>query len=163
ILSIRVISRLRAAFGVAVSPRAVFSTPTVAGLAEVITTDSRPDDGIPATQDAGPLPLSLAQQRLWFLHEFEPDSTEYLSPVGRRRSRAAPDDAPHHHRRLVVRGAHRRAERALPWRHAAAAPDSVRRLRGVATKLPHRCGGRGAVGLLAPAAERRPGRGAADR
>src|SRR5256886_2016206 len=30
------------------------------------------------------LPLSLAQQRLWFLDEFEPDSTEYHSPCGLR-------------------------------------------------------------------------------
>jgi FkbH-like protein len=32
---------------------------------------------IPARTDAGPAPLSFAQQRLWFLHELEPESAAY--------------------------------------------------------------------------------------
>src|SRR5207253_11399471 len=43
ILSIRVISRLRAAFGVEVSPRALFTTPTVAGLAAALPADAVTD------------------------------------------------------------------------------------------------------------------------
>ncbi|PSL53321.1 non-ribosomal peptide synthase protein (TIGR01720 family)/amino acid adenylation domain-containing protein [Saccharothrix carnea] len=81
ILSIRVVSRLRAEFGVAVSPRAVFSSPTVEGLARVVSSRTGEEDpGIPVAPRTGALPLSFAQQRLWFLDEFEPDSTDYLSP-----------------------------------------------------------------------------------
>ncbi|HKN98357.1 MAG TPA: amino acid adenylation domain-containing protein [Pseudonocardiaceae bacterium] len=80
ILSMRVTSRVRAEFGVDVSPRAVFTTPTLArfaaGLAE--HTAERP---IARVRRDGPLPLSFAQRRLWFLDEFEPGTTEYLSPA----------------------------------------------------------------------------------
>jgi amino acid adenylation domain-containing protein/non-ribosomal peptide synthase protein (TIGR01720 family) len=82
ILSIRVISRIRAAFGADISTRAVFDTPTVAGLAAAISVQSgaiiptRPRDGV--------LPLSFAQQRLWFLNEFDPSSTEYVTPLAVR-------------------------------------------------------------------------------
>src|SRR5947208_16212357 len=41
ILSIRVISRLRAAFRVELSPRTLFTTPTVAGLATALAADAR--------------------------------------------------------------------------------------------------------------------------
>src|SRR5918998_909207 len=37
-------------------------------------------DTIPLVERTGPLPLSFAQQRLWFLNEFQPDSSEYISP-----------------------------------------------------------------------------------
>ncbi|HEU0088064.1 MAG TPA: amino acid adenylation domain-containing protein [Pseudonocardiaceae bacterium] len=88
ILSIRVISRVRAALGVEVSPRALFTHPTVAGLATAITSDAGSDAGtlssIPVVPRDGALPLSFAQQRLWFLDQFEPDSTEYLTPMAVR-------------------------------------------------------------------------------
>jgi amino acid adenylation domain-containing protein len=88
IVSIRVISRLRAAFGVDLSPRALFTHPTVGGLAEVIAPHAdKADSGtaIPVVPREGvPLPLSFAQQRLWFLDEFEPGSTEYVIPLAVR-------------------------------------------------------------------------------
>ncbi|MCP2256430.1 non-ribosomal peptide synthase domain TIGR01720/amino acid adenylation domain-containing protein [Streptoalloteichus tenebrarius] len=80
ILSIRVISRMRGRLGVAVSPRQLFDTPTVAALAEVIgraRRDAAEAQPIPPADRDQPLPLSFSQQRLWFLHEFEPDSAEY--------------------------------------------------------------------------------------
>ncbi|MBP2319885.1 amino acid adenylation domain-containing protein/non-ribosomal peptide synthase protein (TIGR01720 family) [Kibdelosporangium banguiense] len=85
ILSIRVISRVRVVFGITLSPRAVFSAPTVAGLAKAVSVNAEPDQSvIPAVPRTGvspvSFPLSFAQQRLWFLNEFEPDSTEYVSP-----------------------------------------------------------------------------------
>ncbi len=82
ILSIQVISRLRTAFAVDLSPRAVFSNPTVAGLADLIPADAG-GGGLPAIQAVSrdqSLPLSFAQQRLWFLNEFDPESAEYVSP-----------------------------------------------------------------------------------
>ncbi|MGW0518409.1 non-ribosomal peptide synthase/polyketide synthase [Crossiella sp. NPDC003009] len=82
ILSIRVISRLRALFGPEVAPRAVFTSPTVADLVRVLPTDgSTVDSGIPVQPRDGALPLSFAQQRLWFLDQFEPGGLEYLSPI----------------------------------------------------------------------------------
>src|SRR2546427_12437212 len=44
ILSIQVVSRARAAFGVDISPRALFTTPTVAGLAAALPADARAGD-----------------------------------------------------------------------------------------------------------------------
>nr|QEO73592.1 condensation domain-containing protein [uncultured bacterium] len=79
ILSIRAISRAREVLGVELSPRQLFDTPTVAALAGMIADavpDSQPDGVTPADR-SGPLPLSFAQQRLWFLNEFDPGSIEY--------------------------------------------------------------------------------------
>ncbi|WP_182880432.1 non-ribosomal peptide synthase/polyketide synthase [Microbispora sp. H10949] len=87
ILSIQVVSRVRAALGVQLSPRVLFTTPTVAGLAREIGGEVRlstAGEAIPAVPRGRPLPLSFAQQRLWFLHEFEPDSTEYVTPTALR-------------------------------------------------------------------------------
>ncbi|MFF4989279.1 amino acid adenylation domain-containing protein [Streptosporangium saharense] len=78
ILSIRVISRIRTHFGLAPSPRQLFDTPTVEGLAAVLAEGTAADDApLLPTAEYGPAPLSYAQQRLWFLHDFDPDSTEY--------------------------------------------------------------------------------------
>ncbi|SDO60984.1 non-ribosomal peptide synthetase [Lentzea jiangxiensis] len=81
ILSIRVISRLRAAFDVEMSPRALFSHPTVAGIAALVAESAQAGLAeIPVVPRDGGLPLSFAQQRLWFLDEFEPGGVEYLTP-----------------------------------------------------------------------------------
>ncbi|MCA1681978.1 MAG: amino acid adenylation domain-containing protein [Actinobacteria bacterium] len=89
ILSIQVISRVRVDCGVEVSLRSLFTHPTVAGLAGVIAADtgagvSGPVAAIPVASREGALPLSFAQQRLWFLNEFEPESSEYISPAALR-------------------------------------------------------------------------------
>ncbi|MFH8381043.1 amino acid adenylation domain-containing protein [Kitasatospora sp. NPDC018058] len=85
ILSIRVISRIRAALGLAVSPRQLFDTPTVAGLAAWLDGQGVAETAGPVPVDrSGPLPLSSAQQRLWFLHDFAPEGTEYNTVLGLR-------------------------------------------------------------------------------
>ncbi|MGH8963715.1 MAG: condensation domain-containing protein, partial [Actinomycetes bacterium] len=85
ILSMQVMSRVRVVFGVEVSLRSLFINPTVAGLAGVLPVDAVADYSgavsvIPVVSREGGLPLSFAQQRLWFLNEFQPGSSEYVSP-----------------------------------------------------------------------------------
>ncbi|MEU5837256.1 amino acid adenylation domain-containing protein [Streptomyces diacarni] len=87
ILSIRVISRIRAALGLAPSPRQLFDTPTVAALAAVLAegaASSVADPPLEPADRAEPLPLSAAQLRQWFLHDFDPDSSEYHIVTGLR-------------------------------------------------------------------------------
>jgi amino acid adenylation domain-containing protein/non-ribosomal peptide synthase protein (TIGR01720 family) len=81
ILSIRVASRLRAAFGAEVSPRALFTSPTPAALAAGLPASpgAHVAPVIPAVDRDRHLPLSFAQQRLWFLNEFDPDSAQYIT------------------------------------------------------------------------------------
>nr|WP_253835268.1 non-ribosomal peptide synthase/polyketide synthase [Actinokineospora globicatena] len=82
ILSIQVVSRLRTAFGTQISPRAVFDHPTVAALARAVPVERT--DAIPVVDHSGPVPQSFAQRRLWFLDQFEPGDTEYVSPTALR-------------------------------------------------------------------------------
>ncbi|GAA4033864.1 non-ribosomal peptide synthetase [Allokutzneria multivorans] len=83
ILSIRVAARVRAAFGMEISPRELFTAPTVAELTAAITGQSAAE-AIPVVPRDGDLALSFAQQRLWFLNDFDPDNTEYLTPLAVR-------------------------------------------------------------------------------
>ncbi|MFD5186418.1 amino acid adenylation domain-containing protein, partial [Streptomyces sp. NPDC058372] len=80
ITSLQVVSRIRAACEVELSPRALFEHPTVAGLAATVESAAAPEaDGAaiaPAPRD-GDLPLSFAQERLWFLEEFAGSTVEY--------------------------------------------------------------------------------------
>jgi amino acid adenylation domain-containing protein len=82
LLVIQVISRVREAFHVDLPVRRVFETATIAELAEVIESEMKTGLGrpilplLPSNRDSD-LPLSFAQQRLWFLHQLEPDSHAY--------------------------------------------------------------------------------------
>jgi amino acid adenylation domain-containing protein/non-ribosomal peptide synthase protein (TIGR01720 family) len=94
IQSIRVTSRLRAAFDVELSPRTIFTHSTVRALAAAIPAGSTDElSVIPVVPRDGELPLSFAQQRLWFLDQFEPDSTAYLIPLAVRLRGALDVDA----------------------------------------------------------------------
>jgi amino acid adenylation domain-containing protein/non-ribosomal peptide synthase protein (TIGR01720 family) len=86
LLGVRVLSRIRARLGVELPARALFSMPTVAALAAEIDAWNWVDDGdrIEPVPRSGELPLSFAQQRFWFSHEFAPDAVEYNICVGVR-------------------------------------------------------------------------------
>ncbi|MDP9120334.1 MAG: amino acid adenylation domain-containing protein, partial [Acidobacteriota bacterium] len=80
LLATQLISRVRAAFRVELPLRAVFEQPTVAGLAHEIEKASSPGVTAPPLErvDRGAeLPLSFAQQRLWFLSQLDPESSAY--------------------------------------------------------------------------------------
>ena len=78
LVAARVVARLRDRFGREVALRDVFEFPTVAGLAgrlgEIV---GGIDDGVVAVGRDGVLPLSFAQQRLWFLDQLAPESAAY--------------------------------------------------------------------------------------
>ena len=85
LLAIRVLSRLRDAFGVELEVRQLFENPTVAGLAAVLAsariTESEPITPVPR---GGALPTSFAQERLWFLEEMQPGDFTYNIPLAMR-------------------------------------------------------------------------------
>ncbi len=79
LLATQVVSRVRNSLGVEVPLRTVFANPTVAGMCEEI----RQQQGTtvkPAVQPRAAgieIPLSLAQQRLWFIDQLEPGTGTY--------------------------------------------------------------------------------------
>ncbi|MFJ2746357.1 amino acid adenylation domain-containing protein, partial [Streptomyces sp. NPDC087440] len=81
----RVISRIRAVFGMEVPPRAMFEAPTVAQLVgRMADAQGARTAPVPADRPAE-IPLSFAQRRLWFLNRFEgPESITYNMPIALR-------------------------------------------------------------------------------
>src|SRR5205085_6130789 len=76
LLATRVTSRLRETFKVELSLRKMFEKPTIAELAKEITAaisvgEALGDRAIKPVSRAGELPLSYAQQRLWFIDQLE--------------------------------------------------------------------------------------------
>ncbi|HEX8271926.1 MAG TPA: amino acid adenylation domain-containing protein, partial [Longimicrobiaceae bacterium] len=86
LLATQVVSRAVAALGVDIPLRALFEAPTVAGMA--VRADAALREGVgmhappivPIPRDGSPLPLSFAQQRLWFIDQLEPGSATYNMP-----------------------------------------------------------------------------------
>ncbi|MEH2455997.1 amino acid adenylation domain-containing protein [Nostoc sp.] len=82
LLATQVVSQVREAFQVDMRLRSLFETPTIAGLAELIETAMRrgekleisPIERVPRNEA---LPLSFAQQRLWFLDQLDPSNPFY--------------------------------------------------------------------------------------
>ena len=82
LLATQVVSRIRDAFKVDVPLRALFESPSVLGLAEKVRAAIRAQQDLPApplrpVAREGKLPLSFAQQRLWFLDQLEPGNPFY--------------------------------------------------------------------------------------
>ncbi|HEY0737024.1 MAG TPA: amino acid adenylation domain-containing protein [Herpetosiphonaceae bacterium] len=86
LLAMQVATRVRALFQVMLPLRQMFESPTIAGLARYLAVARSNDQ----TRQAPPLmpatrpdliPLSFAQQRLWFMSQLQPDSSFYTIPA----------------------------------------------------------------------------------
>jgi amino acid adenylation domain-containing protein/non-ribosomal peptide synthase protein (TIGR01720 family) len=87
LLATQLISRVRTAFRLEVPLRSLFEAPTIAEFAEYIlvtkqdvTCAALPLVAIAPDKRDKPLPLSFAQQRLWFLQQLDPESAAYHIP-----------------------------------------------------------------------------------
>ncbi|WBB56644.1 non-ribosomal peptide synthetase [Verrucosispora sp. WMMD573] len=86
LLATRVVFGLRQALGIELPVQAVFDAPTVASMAARLAT-AGPADGpppAPAPRPAEGMPLSYAQERLYFLWQYAPESPAYNMPVAVR-------------------------------------------------------------------------------
>jgi len=81
LLATLVVSRVRAAFRLEISLRSLFENPTVAGIAESIERLWRDSAGdLPSLTPAprpSHVPLSFAQERMWFLNQLDPGTAAY--------------------------------------------------------------------------------------
>jgi amino acid adenylation domain-containing protein len=89
LLATQVISRVREGFKVEIALRELFKQPTVRGLAASIEAAMREGHEVNSppvlpTGRENPLPLSFAQQRLWFVDQLMPDSPFYNIPAAIR-------------------------------------------------------------------------------
>jgi amino acid adenylation domain-containing protein len=87
LLATRIVSRLREAFVVGLSLREFFENATVAKLAKHIeklrgTADASLLPPLIPQERPAELPLSFAQERIWFLEQLEPESRAYNVPAG---------------------------------------------------------------------------------
>lgn len=89
LLATRVVSQVRQVFQIELPLRRLFEKPTIADLAKDIEAAIKTGVGIEVppiqrlTREGG-LPLSFAQQRLWFLAQLEPESPFYNIPAAVR-------------------------------------------------------------------------------
>jgi amino acid adenylation domain-containing protein len=89
LLATQLMSRVRSTFRVEAPLRALFGHPTAAELARHVEAALRAGAGVEAPPvtavgRGGALPLSFAQQRLWFLDQLQPGGDAYNVPVAAR-------------------------------------------------------------------------------
>ncbi|HEY0737558.1 MAG TPA: amino acid adenylation domain-containing protein, partial [Herpetosiphonaceae bacterium] len=86
LLATQVVSRLREILKVEVPLRLLFEAPTIASFAAHLAGQPAADalPLLPVPRDGRALPLSFAQQRLWFLHYLDPASSAYHIPLAVR-------------------------------------------------------------------------------
>ncbi|HWK90397.1 MAG TPA: amino acid adenylation domain-containing protein, partial [Longimicrobium sp.] len=98
LLATRVVSRLREELGVEVPVRAVFEHPVLGALAaevDRLLAETRGPEAPPITavSRGGDLPLSFAQERLWFVQRMDGDTSAYHMPFAYRLGGALDVDA----------------------------------------------------------------------
>jgi amino acid adenylation domain-containing protein len=128
LLATQMFSRLRSLFHVEPPLRAVFETPTIAGLAEWLTKHQPRETRRPAAPPIttvsreGLLPLSFAQERMWFLYQLAPQSSAYNIPVSVRLEGPLNKEALAHSLNELVR---RHESLRTTFRHAENGPVQI--------------------------------------
>ena len=98
LLGIQLLSRLRDRFGVEIELDTLFQAPALGDFCAFLTARLETSAGTSASKSAGAppllpvprtaggagLPLSFSQQRLWLIHQLEPESAVYNMPVAVR-------------------------------------------------------------------------------
>ncbi len=92
LLATQLVSRVQSLFRITLPLLEIFARPTIAGLADAII--KAQGGGNPAQETARPvitrvargiaLPLSFAQERMWFLYQLSPDAAAYNIPASVR-------------------------------------------------------------------------------
>ncbi|MEV4973972.1 amino acid adenylation domain-containing protein [Streptomyces scopuliridis] len=93
LLATRLVSRIRSVFGVELQIRTLFETPTVAALAERVGCAENARSGVSPMPRPAEIPLSYAQNRLWFLDRLEGPGSAYHIPLVLRLSGPLDHDA----------------------------------------------------------------------
>ncbi len=89
LLATQMASRVREAFAIDLELRVLFDSPQLAQLAAVVEEQIRAREAVQAppirpVPRGGPLPLSYAQARLWFIDQMQPGSPLYNVPMAAR-------------------------------------------------------------------------------
>ena len=88
LLATQLISRIRNSFQVELPVRSIFSAPTIGELSQHIRSLKQQElaiaSPISSRDQNAEFPLSYAQQRLWFLDQFQPNSAFYNMPIALR-------------------------------------------------------------------------------
>ena len=111
LLGMRLLARIRAAFGTDLPLRAVFEAPRLGEMAariDAARAEGVAEDPIRPADRTRPLPLSFAQERMWFLDRLAPGDASYAIPFRIRLSgpvdpealRRALEDVVHRHEAL---------------------------------------------------------------